>query len=175
MASYTTMLEVDLGLLRRERQLPIDAEVPAEHEMWRATGVSLDGPLAVHLTAQQAGPDVVVRGTLTGRAALGCRRCLRPVQVGIDEEVTFLYRSGIGAVEAEREEVYALPERSRTLDLTGAVREHVVLVVPQYAICDEACRGLCPRCGTDLNRDACACTDETTDTRWAALRRHAAE
>ena len=169
------MLEVDLGLLRRDQRLPIDVEVPAEHAMWQSTGVSLDGPLGVRLTVEQAGADVVVRGTLAGRARLGCRRCLQTVQVPVREEVTFLYQSGVDAVEAEREEVYPLPSRARTLDLTGAIREHVVLVVPQYAICDEACLGLCSRCGSDLNLAPCACADEVMDTRWAALRRHSAD
>ncbi|MGH7505616.1 MAG: YceD family protein [Longimicrobiales bacterium] len=170
MASYTTMLEVDLGRLRRRRRLPIDAAVPADHAMWKDAAVPLRGPLAVRLTVEQAGPDVVVRGRLSGEVELGCRRCLRAVRVPVREEVAFLYRSGIDGLEAEQEEVYALPAGARELDLSTAVREHVLLSVPQYAICEEACRGLCPRCGTDLNRGACACRDEVTDERWAALK-----
>ena len=89
----------------------------------------------------------------------------------LDEELTFLYRSGVRGVEAEAEEVYGLPERGLELDLGPAVREHVLLAVPQFVICDEACRGFCPRCGTNLNEASCDCVVEEEDPRWAALRR----
>ena len=48
--------------------------------------------------------DVVVRGRLSGRADLACRRCLTPVRVPSSEAVTFLYRSGLDARAAEDED-----------------------------------------------------------------------
>jgi uncharacterized protein len=47
----------------------------------------------------------------------------------------------------------------------------VMLVVPRYAVCREACRGLCARCGADLNEEECRCRSEEGDARWAALRK----
>jgi uncharacterized protein len=89
----------------------------------------------------------------------------------INEELIFVYRAGVAPVEAEAEEVYPLPEKGGTLDLTEAVREHVLLSVPEFVNCDEACRGFCPRCGANLNETTCECRTEEEDPRWAALRR----
>jgi uncharacterized protein len=48
------------------------------------------------------------------------------------------------------------------------IREELILAVPEYVLCREECRGLCPRCGKDLNEGPCACRPEP-DPRWAAL------
>ena len=165
------MLKVDLARLARQRRIRIDVDVPADDPLWSGLGVEFDGPVVVRLEIQQAGADVVVRGGLQGVAALSCRRCLQPVQHELDEELTFFFRSGVTATDADAEEVYPLPARGQELDLTRPLREHVLLAVPQYAICDDACRGLCPRCGTNLNESTCACTVVEEDPRWAALRR----
>lgn len=165
------MLQVDLGQLDRKRRLTIDTEVPPDHALWEGTLWRLHGPLRVHLEAQRAGADVVVRGKLRGQADLPCRRCLVNVRVRIDEDVAFLFRAGLDAREAEEQDAYALPPRATELNLERPVQEHVLLAVPQYALCREECRGFCPRCGANLNQGACGCAGEDGDERWAELRR----
>jgi uncharacterized protein len=167
------MLKVDLGLLKRVKRLEIDESVPAGHPMWEDTGLTLDGPLRVRLDVEEAFDDVVAKGTVSAGATMPCRRCLEPVAVALDHPVSLLFRAGITELEAESEEehVYALPEKARELDLEHPVREHVMLGMPQYVLCKEDCRGLCPHCGTDLNRGTCDCTEDPVDDRWAALKR----
>jgi uncharacterized protein len=165
------MLKVDLGELRRKRRLPIDIDVPPASLRWEEDGVRLTGPLHLEGNVQESGADVVLRGRLKGEAETSCRRCLAPIRQPIDEEVVFVYRPGLAPVDAESSEVYTIEPKAREIDLTDAVREHVVLAAPQYVICDEACRGLCPKCGANLNEGACACHEETEDARWAALKR----
>ncbi len=165
------MLKVDLVRLERQHRVRLDDAVAAQDPLWAGSEVRLAGPLEVHLEAQQAGHDVVVRGQLTGAAELECRRCLQAVRVPIAEDVAVLYQAGVDAVEAEESEVYPLPARGQELDLGPMVREQVVLAVPAYAICSEACKGLCPTCGKNLNEGPCECQPETGDARWAALRR----
>lgn len=165
------MLQFDLGRLERERKLRLEAVVAPDDPMWQGTGIELTRPLDVELEAQQAGPDVVVRGEIAGEVALACRRCLRPVRVEVDDEVSALYRAGVDALEAEEEEVYPLPARGRELDVRELVREQLLLAVPQYAVCSESCRGLCSRCGVNLNEGECACGESEVDDRWGPLRK----
>jgi uncharacterized protein len=165
------MLKLDLVRLDRQRRARLDDELPADDPIWAGTGVDLARPLDVRLEAQQVGHDVVVRGRLEGAVRMECRRCLRAVEVPIDEEVAVLYQAGVDRVEAEESEVYPLPERGSELDLAPMVREQVLLAVPAFAICRESCRGLCPTCGKDLNEGPCDCRPAQVDDRWAALRR----
>lgn len=36
-------------------------------------------------------------------------------------------------------------------------------------LCSEDCKGLCPKCGCNLNEKQCDCDNENIDPRWAAL------
>ena len=169
------MLTVDLGQLQRAVRLDIEAQVDPSDLLLAGTDVQLAAPLDVRLEAHQAGADVVLRGRLRGELALSCARCLKPVRQELDEEITFLYVEGLDETAAEDQEVYPLPERGRTLDLRPAIREHVLLAAPRFAVCREGCRGLCPSCGADLNEKTCECGESKVDERWAALRRLGSE
>ena len=68
-------------------------------------------------------------------------------------------------------EVYPLPVRGTELDLTEAVREQLLLQVPAYVLCREACAGLCPRCGADRNDGECGCAPPDEGSPWAALKK----
>jgi uncharacterized protein len=49
------------------------------------------------------------------------------------------------------------------------LREQFQLTLPMKPLCAQACRGLCPQCGTNLNRSQCACKPVWVDPRLAAL------
>jgi len=63
-----------------------------------------------------------------------------------------------------------LIDEKHMLDLTEVVRQYLILYREQYPLCDEACAGLCPVCGKNLNEGPCGCQDAPQDPRWAALR-----
>ena len=62
------------------------------------------------------------------------------------------------------------PYSGKTIDVAPALREQILLAVPPSPVCDEACKGLCPTCGKDLNAADCGCEKTTIDPRWAALK-----
>lgn len=54
------------------------------------------------------------------------------------------------------------------IDLTDSLRECIILTFPSNPVCREDCRGLCQRCGKNLNKEACKCARDG-DGRWGAL------
>jgi uncharacterized protein len=56
------------------------------------------------------------------------------------------------------------------LDLSELVRQALILAVPPRSLCRPDCRGLCPQCGVDRNREECSCAERQTDPRLEALR-----
>lgn len=165
------MPKVDLGLLRERGRLEIEVDLPPDDPLWKGSGIQLEVPLSVRLDVEEADADILVRGQLSGAAGVECRRCLEPVTVPIDEEVAWLFRTGVDPAEAEDQEVYAVSERTLELDLGTPIREQLLLAVPKYSVCRAACRGLCPVCGKNLNEATCECDTAEADDRWAPLRR----
>ena len=165
------MLPLDLARLSREGALRIQGSIPPDAPLWEGTGIRFQDPLRVDLKASEAtSGEIVVRGTLKGTFAQECRRCLDPVVVPLDEEVTFVY-AGMGVEGGEDDgDLRRVPEDALEVDLEEPIREEVILVAPEYTVCDPDCRGLCPRCGADLNETTCECAVEEPDPRWDTLR-----
>ena len=59
----------------------------------------------------------------------------------------------------------------KTLDFTQVLQEQIIMALPVKALCKKDCRGLCPRCGADLNAGPCACGAETHSSPFAALKK----
>ena len=165
------MLKVDLGRLGREGTVLVEAQVPADDALWRDSGIAWDGPVDVRLKASYAGTgQVVVRGEVKGTLAQECRRCLRGVKVEFDGEVTLVFDADATEEESDRGEAFVFDPTSGKLDLGEAVRGEVILAMNPYVVCEPGCRGLCPRCGADLNEGPCDCSAEEVDPRWERLR-----
>jgi len=55
------------------------------------------------------------------------------------------------------------------LDLTEDIIETIILNLPMKPLCSKKCKGLCPKCGTNLNKEQCDCKIEYVDPRFEKL------
>ncbi len=123
----------------------------------------------VRATAGERG-SVRVQGSLRGAARLECRRCLTETSVPVETRFDLLFSSD-DPDEIDADGVWFLDPRAADLELAEALREELWLAVPEFAVCDEACAGLCPRCGARLTDEHRGCDRPETDPRWDALAR----
>lgn len=159
-----------LELSRGERR--VEALISPEDPLWEDSAVVLLEPLRVDLRAQFVGDGVLVRGRIHTRLERECRRCLTPVLVAVDDDVTLLYEPLTGEDEGELDgEVYPLPPRGDELDLRPALREQLLLRVPDFVVCSDSCRGLCPTCGANLNETTCECVPAAESSPWTELKK----
>lgn len=52
---------------------------------------------------------------------------------------------------------YQLPAPGDFLEIDADIRENILLQFPMKVLCSPDCRGLCPGCGKNLNREKCIC------------------
>ena len=167
--AFTTMLRVNLGQLRREGSVDVEAAVASDDELWKNTDLAWADDVKMRVRATYAGTgEVVARGNVEGTLVQECRRCLERVDTEFEEELTMVFVED--ADEDEDGGAYALEPVGEELELSTAVREEVVLAVNPFVVCTPECRGLCPQCGQNLNEGSCQCTTDEADPRWAALR-----
>lgn len=119
--------------------------------------------------------DIRLRGSLQAGLELQCARCLDPVKQEIQRDFELLYRP-LGA-DAGRDELSVTDAEAEIgyyqgdgLLLEDVLREQVLLALPLKVTCRADCKGLCPQCGKNLNKEQCSCSTETEDPRWAALK-----
>jgi uncharacterized protein len=106
---------------------------------------------------------------------LPCSRCLEPCRWTVDEPFELTYEPRPArAAENEREiadeDFSAAFYDHDEIDLEQLLRERLEMSLPMKPLCSEDCRGLCPVCGTNLNRGTCDCKTDWEDPRLAALK-----
>ena len=78
--------------------------------------------------------------------------------------------AGEGEREIEEDDLTTAFYEKDQIDLGHLMHEQFVLALPMKPLCDTACKGLCPVCGTNLNTATCDCKPAWEDPRLAALR-----
>lgn len=163
------------GLLEREyaclcSDFPVLADLATEED------VHFKDPLSFRLRLQKTGQIVEVDGFLTAAVGLKCGRCLQPfeqqIQTGFALTFTPQTRqegSEDEEVELEADELGLIYYRAETLELLDPLQEQVVMSVPIGPLCQDACQGLCPECGCDLNKTRCDCVKRPFNNKFGTL------
>lgn len=125
--------------------------------------------------ASRKGEEVRVSGMIRAEAEVLCDRCLAPIRVPLEVEfdTSFIPRERAAArgenVELLADELGLAAFEGGELDVDELVREQILLALPTRRLCREECRGLCQKCGADLNAGQCSCEQGEADPRWSAL------
>jgi uncharacterized protein len=130
--------------------------------------------LAEHRGGKNVVKDIRVVGNFSTEVSATCARCVEPVSSKVGGDFDLLYRPlGVDAGKDERAISEAETEigyySGDGIALEDVLREQILLALPAKIVCDENCRGLCPRCGKNLNSESCVCEEQPPDPRWAAL------
>jgi uncharacterized protein len=134
-------------------------------------------PVELSMDIEKADGDAFrVIGRAVTRLELPCSRCVEPFEVPVDARFELRYvpqtQSAAGGDEHEirEDDLTTAFYRERTLDVVEMIREQFQLALPMKPLCAESCRGLCPECGTNLNRAECGCKPSWHDPRLASLK-----
>ncbi len=94
-----------------------------------------------------------------------CDRCAED----FERQYSFdLNRIVVQRLENENDSDDYIVVENNVLDLDDLVYQEIQLFLPQKILCKEDCKGLCPKCGKNLNSGDCDCKADV-DPRMAAL------
>ena len=148
-ASVSFSTSVDLSDLRYGVSYPVSEPVLAQGTVRNTAGV------------------LMMEGELTTTIHGTCDRCARD----FDRPVSF--PMGVILVtemaDEENEDEWVFPLEGDSADLDDIVRTVFVLNLDSKLLCREDCKGICQRCGKNLNDGPCGCQKEL-DPRFAALK-----
>ena len=148
-ASVPFSTSVDLSDLCFGVSYPVSEPVKAEGMVRNTAGV------------------LVMTGEITTCIHGTCDRCAsafdREIQLPIDVVLV------TEMANEENEDEWVFPQEGDSADLDDIVRTVFVLNLDSKLLCKEDCKGLCHRCGKNLNDGPCNCQKEL-DPRFAALK-----
>lgn len=117
-------------------------------------------------TVRNTAGVLVMKGTVRTRIHGVCDRCAGEFQRDVSFPIDAVLVTELSSEEDEDENIFPLVGDSA--DLEEIVRTVFVLNLDSKLLCQEDCKGICPRCGKNLNLGKCDCRKEP-DPRLAAL------
>jgi uncharacterized protein len=163
------MLTFDLRSLEA-KAATVDDQLSSDDPVWQEGDPRPDTAIRVKGRLSATGTNQYYwHGQISGDITGECRRCLNPAHAHVEDESHIIYAEP-GETTDDDPDVYPIDPAAHELDLRPAIREEWLLAQPRYVLCRPDCKGLCPRCGKDLNEKACDCPPQT-DSRWDSLRK----
>ena len=108
---------------------------------------------------------IILRGKVKTNLKLTGSRCLD----------TFIYPIDIDIEERFTNDDSNLDEdvifvKGDEIDITEIVENAIISSLPIKKLCKEDCKGLCQKCGCNLNHETCSCENDDVDIRFAGLK-----
>ena len=117
--------------------------------------------------AWESGGFIRLEGLISCDFSAHCARCLAKVEQKTEIAVA------LDAFEEDKITDDSSPDqiviKDAKIDLGEVIFEQVVTNLPYRVLCREDCKGLCPKCGQDLNLKECGCDRRNVDPRLAGL------
>jgi len=123
------------GLTLEETIPPKDLELETEL-------VQSCGPVQVKADVFKITNAVTVDLNLNAPVTFICSRCLNEFEVILNKNLKLGYQ---------------VDKTQHEIDLTPGIRQDIILEYPIKPLCRPDCKGLCPRCGRNLNEGKCSC------------------
>ena len=158
------------------RTLPVlfDLELTnaAEGRFSGLTDIRFDTPLHVEGTITNTSGYIRMSLTLSVSYTASCARCLEDVSgsFSFDVERTVVTPKMAEDMTEDRIDELVVVEDGFLL-LDELLTECLELSLPFRFLCSEDCKGLCQRCGKNLNEGPCGCEEKEIDPRLEPLRR----
>jgi len=128
------------------------------------------------LNIEKVDAEIFIKGHLTVNITLQCSRCLTEFTSLIEVPVDVVYQP-VEEVKFEENHEITTDEldvdfySGEELDLLDLLQEQIVLNLPMKPLCSEMCKGICIKCGENLNTGNCTCVVDDIDPRLAVLKK----
>lgn len=164
-------MTIDLRKYFRGEDLPGSGVLECQLDL---SGMELGGvkpfcaPVRVRAELEGSPGSVELRGKARYAMTMPCDRCFKTTTQERETGFFHVLVRELSDEENDDGEFVVVPDE--TLDVDQLVTEDILLDLPSKFLCSPNCRGLCPRCGKDLNEGDCGCEREDVDPRLAVLK-----
>lgn len=99
-------------------------------------------PLTIKAKITRVENTALAHIQVQGRYSFLCARCLETSERDLSQEFNL---------------DYAIEKGLEFIEINEDVRQEIILSSPAKILCSNDCKGLCPRCGANLNKEKCNC------------------
>lgn len=170
-------MEVKLGRIAERESFSFHDRFPVSTR----DGGTVECDTKVAGTVAKSGGRLLLDAEVTCGIGIACSRCLEEFTLSVKTGFSLVFHRGEGANipggesnvpgGTDTDDFIILSDITETrYDIFPRVKEEILLEMPIRFLCSEDCKGICSRCGADLNTGGCECDDAKEDPRWAPLK-----
>ena len=171
MTGCVELIEIDIVRLKNNpgevKKLAVAVDMPPV--LSELEKIEFNGPVKLDLVLTNTNNTIVVEGDISAKLRLACGNCLDIFTFPVRAEFSEIYYN------EGQEELHAgeghIPYSGDKLDLTTEVIKSIIIALPMRIVCRQDCKGLCPVCGVNRNRENCSCAPDTVDPRLEVLKK----
>lgn len=122
---------------------------------------------------EKSSRQILLQANIDTGAVFTCDRCLDSFEKQLRVIYSLVYvtdHRSMSGVKKE-EEIHVLSADANYIDLDEDVRQYTLLAIPLKLLCIEDCKGLCPVCGINKNRETCSCNSQGFNSQWDILKK----
>src|SRR3989338_839434 len=132
-------------------------------------------PVSANLSLSKTDGEVLIDGNMAAVIKQQCARCLKQFEQVINSKIDIVYTIEPEHIKKEKEltneDLSSNYLEGSEIDINAVLFEQLSLDIPMQPVCKPDCKGLCPKCGADLNQRKCSCpATEQIDQRFAKLK-----
>ncbi len=128
-----------------------------------------EGNIEVEVEINKIHNQLILDSSILVNTVFECDRCTALFSKALRAKYGMVYMLGVSPVETESDNIAYLSAEADSIDISEDVRDFAILAVPMKKLCSEECKGLCSKCGKNLNQGDCTCSKDETDARWLPL------
>ncbi|WDV47658.1 DUF177 domain-containing protein [Clostridiaceae bacterium M8S5] len=164
-------MKIDITNIINDEQLKISVKenIPIEPLALDAKMIEFDGGVDIEFDIYKVdGKDICIIGNIQYKCGDVCDRCLETFKREVQEKF-----SGQIIEKSEDEDIYEniiFFHESGKINIADIARAVILYNLPMKSLCKQDCKGICPKCGQNLNTVQCDCDIEDIDPRLSELK-----
>lgn len=134
----------------------------------------IQSPIRGEVFLCRVGKDVHLNGEVRVLIGLNCHRCLEEYIQEVYTTFSYILvpsLSGKEEIDFGAEDMDVLLYNGAEIQLGEIFREQILLQIPMRHLCKEDCKGICPGCGANLNKEECHCQKESLKNPFNVLKK----
>ena len=131
--------------------------------------VKFVAPAEVEACFSSLGGEVNLKGRVNCSVEYTCDRCAKTYPSSLSVEFHEVLKKETPFENEENTDNDIIFFKGNSVDLDEIVYKNIFMNIPTKKLCKADCKGLCAKCGKDLNEGDCSCDTRETDPRFDVL------
>ncbi|MCL2323525.1 MAG: DUF177 domain-containing protein [Oscillospiraceae bacterium] len=157
---------IDISSLLHKKSCEVEYDlIPDDVEIILPEGkLDFSKDILFNFKLQLLNEIITIVGIIKTQVMLQCSRCAEEFAYDINLDVFEEFTINKDLVDEDIALII-----NEKIDISRIVSDNILINLPIAKVCKEGCKGLCHKCGTNLNKEKCDCHNEEIDDRLKVL------